>query len=175
MDQPSWAGWTQLRQQWFYRQCHQRVRFRRRDRGHRHRHRARDARGTAGDGRGHGPGTQRCTRAGPPGRRSRLCVVSVNPRGPHHNATWRGSVQASQTAFTGASYTRLILISFDLLFAAISCSSWCRLPCCDAVQSLAADLRIKSCRHRHHPRISADHRPHHGNDQRVRRLTLRCA
>ena len=37
-----------------------------------------------------------------------LCVVIVKPRGPHHWATCSGSVQASQTASTGASYTRMM-------------------------------------------------------------------
>ena len=55
----------------------------------------------------------------PPGRRSLLCVVSVKPRGPHHCATCSGSVQASHTASTGASYIRMIRISFDLFLATI--------------------------------------------------------
>src|SRR6266404_792308 len=53
----------------------------------------------------------------PPGRRSLLCVVSVKPRGPHHCAVCSGSVQASQTAWTGASYSRMMRISLDLFAA----------------------------------------------------------
>src|SRR4051812_32896427 len=55
----------------------------------------------------------------PPGRKSLLWVVRVKPRGPHHFATCFGSVQASHTALTGASYVRVIRISLDLFFATI--------------------------------------------------------
>src|SRR4249919_2229021 len=46
----------------------------------------------------------------PPGRRSKLCVVVVNPFGPHHSDKCLGSVNAANTSSRGASNTRVPMI-----------------------------------------------------------------
>src|SRR5581483_6669511 len=46
----------------------------------------------------------------PPGRNSKLCVVVVNPLGPHHCARCFGSVKAANTSSRGASNSRLPMI-----------------------------------------------------------------